>query len=168
MKRVRTDYANLADYELRNNKVRKVGIMPGWFMNGLGQSDVWKHIGFYLRSLQWSELWFSGRLQFFNMTFDNGDIVHSKWHVDTRTEVEAGSQFLFNSWWGFLEEGKKIKKENGWWRQTTVATSRYWMIGIEKIHKWESFHCGQKGGGAYEMVESDLLDDDEGWHAEIN
>lgn len=144
MKRARTEACGGNEYELRNNKVQKKnGIMPAWFIEGLGSHDVWHIVEDYHRKLHWSRNWFRGTLQIFRCEFDNGDVLFSEWNIGGPT------MRLFNSWWGFLSKAKEMKRALGWWSQMTIMSSNYWMIASKKIHKWESFHIGRGDGAEF-------------------
>lgn len=143
------------EWEWRNNKVQKktASFYPAWFIEGLGGSDVWKHIGKALRMLQWMDQWKAGRILMLRCEFDNGDLLCSEWK-----EIRRGSLGVFNCWWGFLERAKVIKRERGYWTQLTISSSYYWQIYSERVHKWESFHIGSgtiPGSNAFEIVEGE-------------
>lgn len=136
MKRAREDAVGGNEYELRGTKVARKGPLPYWLLNALGKTDAWWIISGFQKMAHWNDEWFNGRLQIFNAEFDNGDIFLRKWNMGKST------LHMFNTWWTFLTEVKKTKQTLGVWTQLTIASSRYWTVYSESVHKWESFHIG--------------------------
>jgi len=134
MKRSLSSALSGNDYELRNNKTKRINYFRKEEFAVLECHDVLNNIFGFLRKLNLMAMWFQGKVLIMESKFDDGDLflrqfVYNKEFANT----------CFLHWHGFLKDVvmlKSVAKMN----HLTIQKCTYWSKSREGVHSWESFH----------------------------
>lgn len=135
MKRTLTQAGGGNDFELRDNKVRKINIFKkeGW--QTLSDHDVLNQILAFVKKLRWIEMWKLGEISIMESKFDDGDLFHREFKYNI-----TFADGLFHCWHNFLRNITDKKVRCGMSKWLTIQSCTYYSKSRGGLHSWESFH----------------------------
>lgn len=129
-------------FELRANKVKKVGIFRAWFMDGLFNHDVGNLILHKLLKIRLEKAWKDGKIQLFTSRFDDDSYFMVSMHLPKPTWQSGGASGVFNFWHGFLKDVYLAKQKCEINHIMTIQSCYYWSLARDRVTHWESYHKG--------------------------
>lgn len=135
MKRSLSAGAPGTEYELRNNKVRRINYFKKECFSILAQHDVLTLIFQKICQVRWMNEWFDGKVLIMQSRFDDEDIFQREF-VYTGGRVNV----VFHTWHMYLRKITDLKAQANISRNLTIQSCTYWSKAREAVHTWDSYH----------------------------
>lgn len=137
-----------SEYELRNNKVRRVNYFKKECFGLLAAHDVLTLIFQKMCQVRWMDEWFNGKILIMQSRFEYDEMFRI---TDTRFDDEDVFQrefvytgdrvnVVFHTWHMYLRKITDLKAQANISRNLTIQSCTYWSRARESVHTWDSYH----------------------------